>query len=70
VRDILFVALTSSNNSHVISCYNLQTRQLNVLDFSLKVRIRNINWFEKGNLIIHAEPENSEKYDFYKIAFG
>jgi hypothetical protein len=58
--------LISPYSNRVIGCLNVQTRQLNILDFSAKLGILSISGFEKGNLIVEAENE----YQFYKISFG
>jgi hypothetical protein len=72
VRDLLFVWLEVENGTHVIGCVDIQTRQLNILDFYLELPIESITVFDQGSLIVHTESDNSDstKHNFYKVPFG
>jgi hypothetical protein len=70
VRDNLFIELKCENNSRVIACVNVQTRQLNILDFSSKLTIRSIDWFEEGSLVVQTQKNELTQHYFYKIPFG
>jgi hypothetical protein len=62
----MFLRFGYGNGMDFIGCLNVQTRQWNILDFSLKLRIENITGFDQGNLIVHTE----KKHHFFKIPFG
>jgi hypothetical protein len=55
---------------NVIGCLKIQTRQWNLLDFSVKLYIRSIHGFEKGSLVIKTYPHYLFKRQLYKIPFG
>lgn len=66
----LFLQLKDGNGMHVIGCLDMKTRQLNVLDFSSKLRIYNITGFGEGSLIVQTQTNNFQMDHFYKIPFG
>jgi hypothetical protein len=70
IRYLLFLQLKCENSTNFIGCLNIQTRQLNILDFSLKLPIESITGFDEGNLIIQTEWGHSRKTYIYKIPFG
>jgi hypothetical protein len=70
VRDNFFVELKCGNGMNVIGCFNIETRQWNILDFCLELRINGITGFEEGSLVVHTNAINSKKHHFYKILFG
>jgi hypothetical protein len=70
VRDVIFLCLEHRNKKNFIGCVNIQTRKLNILDFSSKLPIYCINWFEEGNLIVDTYSKDFKTDHFYKIPFG
>jgi hypothetical protein len=50
------------NDAAFIGFTDTKTRQWTIMDFSPKVEIRAITWFEQGDLIARTD------HDFYKIS--
>jgi hypothetical protein len=68
--DNAFLWLERENGMIVIGCLNIQTRQLDILDFSLKLIIQSIYGFEKGSLVVRTKSNNSKEHFLYNIPFG
>jgi hypothetical protein len=66
----LLLGLECGNKTGVIGYFTVQTRQLDILDFFLKLPIYIIAAFDQGNFIICTKKDNSNKNQVYKIPFG
>jgi hypothetical protein len=66
----LFIDLISPNKTHFIGRLNVQTRQWNVLDFSLKLSSYRMTGFKEGSLVVYAKSKHYSEHHFYKIQFG